>query len=493
MRYPFDIEMETMIRHALITLFLITASATVCTRDSDAAERPNFLVILCDDLGYGDVGCFGSATIRTPHLDRLAAEGMRLTDCYSSAPVCSPSRAGMMTGRTPTRVGIYDWIPGNHPMHLRREEVTVATLLQRGGYATCHVGKWHLNGKFNSKAQPQPGDQGFDHWFSTQNNASPTHRDPRNFVRNGDGVGKISGYSCGIVVDEAIDWLEKRRKRDDKRPFFQFVCFHEPHEPVASPPDLVAQYPEAKKRGEALYYANVANMDRAVGKLMAAVDRLGLRDDTMVFFTSDNGPETLNRYGGAWRSHGSPGPLRGMKLHIRDGGIRVPGILRWPGKTKPGTVCGEPISGVDVLPTLCALAGVDAPKDRRIDGASFAAIFDGKKVQRATPLFWHYFKAFDLTKVAMRDGDWKIVGLWDGPAGRPGSSLQPGDMETIKTAKLVAFELYDMRQDIGETTDLAKKEPERTRAMSRRLVEVYTEVQRECPVWEVKPRPKRGK
>ena len=196
---------------------------------NEAARKTNFLIILAADLGYGDVGCFGNRTIKTPNLDRLASQGIRLTSCYAAAPVCSPSRAGLLTGRTPSRVGVYDWIPAGHPMHLPRNEITVATLLQQAGYATCHVGKWHCNGEFNSPEQPQPGDHGFDHWFSTQNNAAPTHHNPVNFVRNGVPVGRLEGYSSHIVAGEAIHWLKDLR--DPAKPFFLYVCFHEPHEP----------------------------------------------------------------------------------------------------------------------------------------------------------------------------------------------------------------------------------------------------------------------
>ena len=167
-------------REFLTALAALPAAAQETTKD----PRPNFVVILCDDLGYGDLGCFGNRTIRTPNLDQLAKEGILLRSCYASAPVCSPSRAGMLTGRTPYRSGIYDWIPAGSPMHLPEEEVTVATLLRLNGYSTCHVGKWHCNGKFNSDEQPQPSDHGFDHWFATQNNAAPTHKNPKNFVRN---------------------------------------------------------------------------------------------------------------------------------------------------------------------------------------------------------------------------------------------------------------------------------------------------------------------
>ncbi|MAF09634.1 arylsulfatase, partial [Candidatus Poribacteria bacterium] len=150
--------------------------------DGAVGDRPNFVVFLCDDLGYGDLACYGHRAIRTPNLDALADEGVRLTDCYAAAPVCSPARAGLMTGRTPNRCGIYNWIPAGSPMHLQASETTVAGLLRDAGYATAVAGKWHLNGKFNSPDQPQPGDHGFDHWFATQNNAVPSHKDPINFV-----------------------------------------------------------------------------------------------------------------------------------------------------------------------------------------------------------------------------------------------------------------------------------------------------------------------
>ena len=187
-------------------------SAVLSAKDSKDS-RPNFVVILCDDLGYGDLACYGHPHIKTPHLDKLATQGMRLTSCYAAAPVCSPSRAGMLTGRTPNRSGVYNWIPGNHVMHLRKDEVTVAAMLKNSGYDTAHVGKWHCNGKFNSPAQPQPGDHGFNHWFATQNNAAPSHKNPRNFVRNGKSVGPMEGYACQLVVDEGVDWLRNGRDK----------------------------------------------------------------------------------------------------------------------------------------------------------------------------------------------------------------------------------------------------------------------------------------
>ncbi|MDX1565388.1 MAG: sulfatase-like hydrolase/transferase, partial [Phycisphaeraceae bacterium] len=270
----------------LLGLFVPAAGA------QDPPVRPNIVVVLCDDLGYGDLACYGHPHIKTPNLDRMADEGIRLTDCYSAAPVCSPARVGLLTGRSPNRAGVYDWIPPSHSgkgrgqVHMRKSEVTIPALLKKAGYATCLSGKWHCNASFNTDKQPQPGDFGFDHWFATQNNASPSHANPKNFVRNGKRVGKIEGYSCQIVVDEAVNWLEGHLKKNAAQPFFMFLPFHEPHEPVASPPDLVNGYLQvAKKKTQAEYFANVENVDRAVGKLLAALKRLKQDEKTLVIFT----------------------------------------------------------------------------------------------------------------------------------------------------------------------------------------------------------------
>ena len=214
------------------TALLLFPAIAVCSGTVCVAEKPNIIVILADDLGYGDLGCYGEPNVRTPNLDRFASAGLRFTNCYAAAACCSPARTGLMTGRTPFRVGTYSAIPFLSPMHLRESEITIARLLNDAGYATAHVGKWHLNGRFNLPGQPQPDDHGFEHWFSTQNNALPNHRNPYNFVRNGIPAGPLEGYAGRIVVDEAVNWL--REGRDMARPFFLYVCFHEPHEPIAT-------------------------------------------------------------------------------------------------------------------------------------------------------------------------------------------------------------------------------------------------------------------
>ena len=356
-------------------------------------------------------------------------------------------------------------------------------MLKESGYDTAHVGKWHCNGKFNSDAQPQPGDHGFNHWFATQNNAAPSHKNPRNFVRNGKAVGPMEGYACQLVADEGVEWL--RNGRDKQKPFFLFTCFHEPHEPVASPEKMTAGYAEvAKNKLEAEYFANVENMDAAVGKLMAALDELKLADDTLVFFTSDNGPETLRRYGGAARSYGSPGPLRGMKLWLYEGGIRVPGILRFPGRIKPGSESDEPVCGLDVLPTLTTLAGIERKPDRPIDGSSFVEVFSGKPIRRTVPLYWHYYNALGAPKAAMRVGDWMVLGSWGKASGRGGGFFRAADQKLVKETPLSEFELYNLKADRDQEKNLAASEPEQLKKLTAMLVKKYREVQAEGPEWE---------
>ena len=469
---------------AFAALLLIAAAPP-----GDREPPPNVLLILCDDLGYGDLSCYGHPVIETPRLDAFAAGGVRFTDCHAAAPVCSPSRAGLLTGRTPDRTGVYDWIPEGHVMHLPDSEVTIAELLKPAGYATCHVGKWHLNGGLlregrNDSPQPQPGDQGFDHWFSTQNNASPSHENPVNFVRDGEPVGPLEGFSANLVAAEAVDWLKERDAADDDRPFFLFTCFHEPHEPVASPPDLIESVTDRSWNGDqAQYFANVMNVDRAVGTLLDALDELGERENTLVVFTSDNGPETLNRYPRADRSYGSPGVLRGMKLWLYEGGHRVPGIVGWPGTIAPAVI-DEPVCSTDLLPTLCELAGVAPPDDRPLDGTSLVPLLTGEKFRRETPLVWLNYRGRGGPVALLRDGPHALLARRVEPGLPSGGNVNADSMRVIKQSELGRFELYDLRRDLRQYDDRASTDEARTAALAARLTEIQRAVREEGPVWE---------
>jgi len=421
--------------------------------------RPNFIVFLTDDQGYGDLGCYGHPLLKTPNIDRFSTEGMKFTDCHAACPVCSPSRSGILTGRTPYRNGVYTWIPANSEKpYLRESEITIAELLRRDGYSTCHVGKWHLNGKFNSPEQPQPDDHGYDWWFATQNNASPSHKNPKNFVRNGKAVGELRGYSALLVAAEAIEWLEKHR--DKSKPFLITVWTHEPHKPIESASDFMELYSDLDDSDLRQHHGNISQIDAAFGLLCRAVDRMQLTEDTFVFYTSDNGPEGTGSNG---RTRGSTGGQRGRKRSVYEGGIRVPGIARWPGRIEPGSICEEPVVGSDIFSTICEIAGITLPADRTIDGASLVPAFAGEPVRRKIPLYWRYHGSRDGMNIAMRQGNWKI--------------LTPTDFGR--------FELYNLRDDAAESWDLASTEPERLEAMKQTLIELNAQIEAEGPGWWV--------
>lgn len=453
-----------MPRNAMFAMIAVAgwfaAAVPIAAAEHEAkpAARPNFIIVLADDLGWGDLGCYGHPVIQTPNLDRFATQGMRFTQCYSASAVCSPSRSALLTGRTPYRNGVFTWIPAGSDIHLRTSEITIATLLRRLGYATCHVGKWHLNGLFNSAKQPQPSDHGFDWWFATQNNAGPSHKNPDNFARNGKAVGPLEGFSAELVAKEAVQWLKK--ERDPAKPFFLNVCFHEPHLPIESNPEFMGLYPDLLKNDpdKAQHHGNVTQMDHAFGLLLKALDDLNLSENTFIIFTSDNGPEGN---GVAGRSRGSTGGLRGRKRAVYEGGIRVPGIVRWPGRVKAGSTSDQPIVGSDVFTTICSISKIPLPNDRPIDGADILPVLAGKKIERTTPLYWRCNIAPGEFKICMRQGDWTI----------------------LANEKLTKFELYNLKDDVKQTTNLATKEAAKLDELRALLARLNTEIEKEGPTW----------
>lgn len=491
-------------REFLKTMSLATAALAVPGCISAAQrpagksnKRPNVIVVLADDLGYGDLGCYGSPVIKTPHLDKFASEGIKLTQCYAASPNCSPARAAMLTGRMPYRVGMYDFMRSGSPMHISKDEVTVATRLKSAGYNTMFAGKWHLSGFFNDPRHPQPGDHGFDYWLA---NAGNFDKDPKTLVRNGRPAGRLEGFACEVVVGETISWLQNHWDRD--KPFCIFIWLSEPHNPVRASDSFKQMYQnvdEAAKKvpyggpgvvrsrpkpGERpTYFGCVSQMDYEFGRLMKTLDGMGLRDDTFVMFTSDNGPE--HRSATSW---GSPGPFRGAKGHMHEGGIHVAGLIRWPGKIQPGSVCEEPVNGTDVAPTLCAVTGTKLKTKKVIDGVNILpAVLNGKALKRPKPLFWWLFHARGDKQACMRQGDWKILARMT-PQMAPSiaDARPPGGWSTmkfIKKASLEDFELYNLREDPGETTNLAAKEPKRLEAMKKRFIALHREIQAEGPTW----------
>ena len=425
-------------------------------------SKPNIVVVLADDMGWGDPGTFGNELIQTPNMDKLAGQGVKLTQCYSACGVCSPSRSAILTGRTPYRNGVWRHLSGNGPTYLRTSEITYPELLKEIGYETCHVGKWHLLSKqqFNQPGFPQPDDQGYDYWMATHNNASPSHKNPDNFVRNGEPVGELEGYSAQLVAGEAIHWLKDLH--DPKKPFALSVWFHEPHMPIATDPRFQSLYNGYEN---SKYMGNITQLDNALGMVMDALDEMGLSENTFLFFTSDNGP--VPAYGG------TTGGLRGNKRNDYEGGVRVPGLARWPGHVEPGSTSDVPVIGSDVFATVLDITGIPLPADRTIDGVSMIPALSGKQVERKIPMFWRTHVSSPDDRVAIRIGDWKIVG----------------------DETLTKFQLFEVQKDWQEKNDLSSLMPEKTEEMKNILLDLWEDIQADGPSewWENETqKPRRG-
>ena len=446
---------------------LLLLLATLCT-SSFAAEpsRPNVVMLLADDLGWKDVGCYGGP-VKTPTIDRLAASGARFTDFYSGCAVCSPSRATLMTGRHHIRAGVYSWIhdPSQHS-HLLLREWTLAEALQGAGYATAHVGKWHLGLPTDKFDKPTPDKHGFDHWFATWNNAEPSHRNPRNFIRNGKPVGALEGYSCQLVVDEAIRWLEGR---DTTSPFFLNVWFHEPHAPIAAPDDRVSKYGALKDRA-AIYSGTIDNTDAAIDRLLRKLSEVDDPGNTLIIYASDNGSYRDDRTGG----------LRGRKGMNWEGGIRVPGIFVWPGKIE-ATVSSTPAGLVDVLPTVCGLLGIEKPAELHWDGADLSPVLlQQGEFQRGQPLYWHLQKSRPI--VTIRDGDYSLVAEPDYELSTS-NMFQENWIPRIKEGGYKNYQLFNLREDPQQTRNLAAEQPERLATLRRKLLEINRSVMADGADW----------
>ena len=427
-----------------------------------ATPPPNVIVVLVDDLGWMDLGCQGSDFYRTPNIDRLAATGMRFTDGYASCAVCSPTRAALMTGRSPARLGITDWIRaefqlsarqwpnirdrfGYHrtgsadrelltpvnDMQLPHSEITLAELLKPIGYASAFIGKWHLGGRGHL-----PVDQGFDENYGGWDYGQPpSYFDP--FVelpRLPMGIPTLAPRQPGEYLtdreaDEAVGFIE----RNKDRPFLLYLSHYAVHTPIQAKKDLIARY-EALRDGQgqddAVYAAMVHSVDDAMGRLLETLDRTGLADRTLIVFTGDNGG--LDRQGRPTEN----APLRSGKGYAYEGGLRTPWIVRWPGVTEAGAVSREPIASIDLLPTIAAAVGTRPPADRAIDGVDLGpALRGGGLPDRA--LVWHF------------------PHYRHGPGHDPYSAIRQGDWKLIRFYDPAKTELYNLADDLGETNDLA--------------------------------------
>lgn len=414
-----------------------------------ADRPPNIVLIFTDDQGYADLGVQGATDFRTPHLDRLAEEGIRFTDFYVAQPVCSASRAALLTGCYPNRIGISGALGPRAKHGIHSDETTLAELLKNQGYRTAIFGKWHLG----HLPEFLPGRHGFDEYYGIpySNDMWPYH--PENPTAWGDlptiegetvvGLNTDQNRFTGDFTRRAVDFIE----RAENRPFFLYLAHPMPHVPL---------HASARARGRSdngLYGDVIQEIDWSAGQIVAALERNGLERNTLILFTSDNGP---------WLSYGnhagSTGPLREGKGTTFEGGVRVPMLARWPGVIPAGSVCREPVMTIDVLPTVAAIVGASLP-ERRIDGRDIGALLRAEPGAR-TPheaLFFYYHRN-DLE--AMRSGSWKLhfAHRYRTMIGRAaGADGIPGRYDHLSTA---SHELYDLAADIGESNNVADEHPE---------------------------------
>lgn len=457
-------------------------------------SKPNIILILADDLGYNDLSCYRRAitqtavqppTSDTPNIDSLAEKGLRFTDFYCGAAVCSPSRSALLTGRNCTRVGIYNWIPPEQPMHLRSEEVTLAEILKPLGYQTAHFGKWHLTAE--GMGQPLPTDQGYDDSFFTYNNANPSHRDPINFFKNGKEMGTLKGYASHLVVDEALEWLKSNKTNN--KPFYINIWFNEPHQKVAAPNELTSRHSYNSD-----YYGCIENMDLAIGKVLLYLKEEGLEKDTIIIFTSDNGSQVL----------ASNDPLRGEKTFNFEGGVRVPFLVQWDGKIPANKVSNAVGSFTDIVPTLASIVGFSLPNDRTLDGEDISTVFFDPFIgfRRNNPVF--FFRYFHDPVCMLREGDWVLLGyakeklpyqadydqgqlaLLKPDPDKPGGSMwrfQERHMRFLEESVPGKFELFDLKTDISQRVDLSDEYPDIVVSMKRRMLELRSEMIHEGGNW----------
>jgi len=477
-------------------------------------KPPNVVTLYVDDLGYRDIGCYGGP-VKTPVLDKLAAGGVRFTDFHSGAATCCPSRATFLTGRHHYRTGVYSVITERlHKMHLLKRETTIAEVLKKNGYATAHFGKWHLGMPTNKRKNPTPVDHGFDYWFGLVNGPGPSHKDPTNFIRNGKRVGTMKGYSCQIVVDEALTWIDE--KRADDEPFFLNLWFNEPHAPIAAPDEIVSQYGALDDQA-AIYSGTIDNTDRAIGRLVA---KLGELDNTIIVYASDNGSYRQERNG----------ELRGKKGSLFEGGHRVPGIFYWKDGIPGGRVEDKPAGVVDLLPTLCGLLGVDKPNGVHLDGSDLAPLLtETGTFARHQPLFWMSganmvmrmgdhtlfasgtakspidFKTADrlmkqIKEVLGDDLEKELGGmdfrsrLFNGRFANPEANRlkdQHRDLyyfneawiPELKKGGIGRVQLYDLSKDLGQQNDIAKESPELVARLKGQADAIYRSVMADAPEW----------
>jgi arylsulfatase A-like enzyme len=438
-----------------------------------AKRKPNIVFILADDLGYGDLSCYGQKRFETPHLDRMAAEGMRFTDHYSGSTVCAPARCSLMTGFHTGHAWVRgNWGSGPHGwgacLELRPEDVTAAELLKKAGYATGAFGKWSLGVAETTGA---PWKKGVDEWYGYLNQGRAHFYYPEYLCHNEKRVvlkGNVDGqrkqYSHDLITEKVLEFVE----RNKDRPFFLYWAITIPHAELLVPEDSLnefrGRFPETPYIGEhyasqeeprAAFAGMVTRMDRDIGRLFERLRELGIDGDTLVMFSSDNGPHKEGGHDPGYFD--SNGPLRGIKRDLYEGGIRVPMIVRWPAKVQPGSTSSHVSAFWDFLPTVCEIAGIPLPDNA--DGISFLPEITGKKQKPHEYLYWEFHER-KTTNQAIRMGQWKAVR--HSPSG--------------------PIELYDIRIDISETENISEQHPE----VVARIKDLFSAARTPHEIWKLK-------
>lgn len=458
---------------SVLYVFVGMISATIAA----AAERPNIVLCMADDQGWGDVSYYGHKVLKTPVLDEMAASGLRLDRFYAAAPVCSPTRGSVMTGRHPNRFGCFSW---GHT--LRPQEITIAEALQHAGYATGHFGKWHL-GPVRKASPVSPGHSGFDEWVS-----SPNFYENSPLLSHNGKVIETKGESSRVTVDYALKFMKQSAAK--KKPFLAVIWFGNPHTPHVALPEFKKPFAAQKVRMQN-YAGEIAGIDAAMGHLRRELRALGVAGNTLLWYTSDNGS----------RPPGSTGGLRGMKGSLYEGGIRVPTIIEWPVKITSSRTTSLPSGTIDIYPTVLDIVGVKTAHQPRLDGISLRPLIEGNMKTRSKPMgFWVYpvggirtpsaqwmkelqaeqaagTESTDPQKLAADAG--KITKKYplENPPGH--AALIDGDYKLHRIPKKngnIVYELYNLKSDPQEKTDLAEKQADITARLKKSLAAWQTSV-----------------
>lgn len=420
---------------AVLFLVFLLCSCGEKSNTSTVSALPNIVFIFADDLGYGDLGCFGATAIATPNIDRIATKGIKFTSFLSASPVCSPSRAGLLTGRMPQRMGINSVFFPESLTGMDPEEITIAEILKSKGYRTGIVGKWHLG----HMEKFLPLNQGFDEYFGI-----PYSNDMSSVVyMRGNEVEEFKvdqRYTTRTYTEESLKFIDS----NGDQPFFLYLAHSMPHVPIYASPEFEG------KSELGLYGDVIQELDWSVGEVLKKLEEKGILENTLIVFSSDNGPWLVMEDHG-----GSAGPLREGKQFTFEGGVRVPTVAMWKGKIDPGQVYEDLATQMDWFPTFCKLVGAEIPQDREIDGKDLSAVLF-ENGNREGDSFIYYMLA---SQEGYREGDWKIKRPYAGFGGSRGmKKVDPHD--TL---------LFNLKNDPGETTNLAKENPEKTAQMMRAM------------------------